>query len=73
MSKIGDWLASQGLGKYQGVFAENSIEWALMSKLTADDLKELGLNIGERRQFLEAASALANEVVQSERVNESHA
>lgn len=36
-----------------------------MSKLTSDDLKELGLNIGERRQFLEAASALGDPTVES--------
>lgn len=54
-----------GTCKYEGVFAENSIAWALLSKLTADDLKELGLNIGERRQFLEAASVLGNQVVES--------
>lgn len=60
MSKVGDWLASQGLGKYEGVFAENSIEWALLADLTADDLKELGFNIGERRLFLKAVSAHGN-------------
>jgi class 3 adenylate cyclase/tetratricopeptide (TPR) repeat protein/energy-coupling factor transporter ATP-binding protein EcfA2 len=58
MSRVGDWLERQGLGTYADAFAANSIDWPLLARLTIDDLRELGLNIGERRRFLEAAATL---------------
>lgn len=61
MNKVGEWLDSLGLGKYAGVFADNSVEWDLVTKLSPDDLKELGLNIGERRRFIDAAATLVNQ------------
>ena len=51
---IAQWLVEIGLGKYVQAFAENSIDLDLLTDLSEDDLKELGLNIGERRQLQRA-------------------
>jgi hypothetical protein len=47
------------LGKYHEVFAENEIDMAAAQFLTDDDLKELGLPMGQRRKFAAAIAALA--------------
>ena len=38
-----DWLRRLGLERYEQAFRENEIDWALLPKLTADDLKDLGV------------------------------
>jgi SAM domain (Sterile alpha motif) len=58
---IGDWLRSLGLQRYEPVFRENEIEWDAVPRLTADDLKDLGVVLGShRRRLLDAIAALAN-------------
>ena len=43
------WLRSLGLGKYEAVFRENEIDETVLSNLTAEDLKELGVvSVGHR-------------------------
>ena len=37
------WLRNLGLGKYEAVFRENDIDETVLPKLTAEDLKELGV------------------------------
>ncbi len=49
-----DWLASIGLGHRAAAFRAQAIEHDLLADLTEDDLKELGLSIGERRRFRRA-------------------
>ena len=39
---IGGWLRGLGLERYEQAFRDNEIDWALLPKLTADDLKDLG-------------------------------
>jgi hypothetical protein len=41
---IGGWLRSLGLEEYEEVFRENKISEKVLPKLTAEDLKELGVN-----------------------------
>jgi class 3 adenylate cyclase len=54
---IGQWL--RGLGQYEAVFRENKIHSEVLSSLTAEDLKELGVaTVGERRKLLTAIAAL---------------
>lgn len=55
---IAQWLVRVGLGPYVQVFAKNSIDFDLLSDISEDDLKELGLNIGERRRLLRAIREL---------------
>lgn len=44
---IGVWLESLGLDQYIDAFADNKIGPDVLSDLTKDDLKELGVCIGE--------------------------
>ena len=56
---IARWLEGLGLGQYVEAFAENDIEFKNISRLTEDDLKELGLSIGHRRTLQAAIDALS--------------
>ena len=56
---IGGWLRGLGLERYEQVFRENEIDERVLPKLTADDLKELGISaLGHRRKLLDAIAAL---------------
>ena len=55
MQQVADWLEKLGLGQYAQRFAENDIDFALFTKLTDVDLKELGVaSLGHRKLLLEA-------------------
>jgi class 3 adenylate cyclase len=55
MQQVADWLEKLGLGQYAPRFAENDIDFALLTKLTDADLKELVItSLGHRKRFLEA-------------------
>src|SRR6516162_1129983 len=57
---IAAWLRGLGLERYEAAFRENEIDWALLPKLTADDLKDLGMGlVGHRRKLLEAIAELS--------------
>src|SRR5262245_56265873 len=57
---IGDWLRSLDLGRYQQAFRDNEIDEQILPRLTADDLKEIGVGpVGHRRKLLEAIAALS--------------
>ena len=59
MQQIADWLEKLGLGQYAPRFAENDITFAILSDLTDQDLKELGVSsLGHRRQLLRAIAEL---------------
>lgn len=54
------WLRELGLERYEQAFRENEIVAEILPKLTADDLKDIGVAIvGHRRKLLEAIAALA--------------
>jgi class 3 adenylate cyclase len=56
---VGGWLRSLGLGKYEAPFRENEINEQVLTRLTQEDLKEMGVGpIGHRRTLLEAIAAL---------------
>ena len=56
---IGDWLRGLGLGQYEAAFRENEIDDAILPTLTAEDLKDLGVDIvGHRRKLLNAIALL---------------
>ena len=60
------WLRELGLERYEEAFRENEIAADILPKLTADDLKDIGVNIvGHRRKLLEAIAALANPALPS--------
>ena len=58
MTKLGEWLKEQGLEQYAGLFADNDIDFDVLSDLAESDLEKLGLSLGHRRKFLRALAAL---------------
>ena len=57
---IAAWLRELGLERYEQAFRENEIDAEVLPKLTADDLKDLGvIAVGHRRKLLEAIAVLA--------------
>ena len=59
MQQIADWLEKLGLGQYAQRFAENDINFSILSDLTDQDLKEIGVSsLGHRRQLLRAIAEL---------------
>ena len=56
---IDSWLRSLGLGQYGAAFRDNAIDEKVLPRLTAEDLKDLGVGlIGHRRTLLDAIAAL---------------
>src|SRR4249920_126937 len=56
---LGDWLRSLGLEQYEATFRENAINEKVLPNLTAEDLKDMGVNIvGHRRMLLDAIALL---------------
>jgi class 3 adenylate cyclase len=52
---LAQWLAELGLGQYAAAFAENNIDFDVLSQLTDADLKELGVgSLGNRKRLLAA-------------------
>jgi class 3 adenylate cyclase len=58
MQQIADWLERLGLVQYAQRFAENDISFSVLSDLTDQDLKEIGVSLGHRRQLLRAIAEL---------------
>ena len=59
---ISAWLRGLGLERYEQAFRENAIDEAILPKLTAEDLRDLGVTaIGHRRILLDAIAALRAE------------
>src|SRR6266446_946374 len=60
---VGDWLRKLGLERYEPAFRDNEIDWEALPRLSAEDLKDLGVVLGShRRKLLEAIAALGIEV-----------
>jgi class 3 adenylate cyclase len=56
---VGGWLRKLGLERYEPAFRENNIDGEILLKLTAEDLKDLGVAlVGDRRKLLDAIAAL---------------
>ncbi|SAK77687.1 adenylate/guanylate cyclase domain-containing protein [Caballeronia ptereochthonis] len=52
------WLAQIGLGGHAGAFLAQGIDWDVVGDLSEQDLKELGLPLGDRKRLLRALAAL---------------
>jgi class 3 adenylate cyclase len=61
-SDISNWLDQQGLGEYAELFEENRIGVDVLSDLGDDDLKEIGIALGDRKRLLRAIAPLSNDV-----------
>ncbi len=56
---IEEWLRSLGLQQYVTAFRENNVEAEVLLRLTAEDLKDIGVSsVGHRRKLLEAIAEL---------------
>jgi class 3 adenylate cyclase len=56
---VGEWLKRLGLERYEETFRDNDISPEVLPKLTAADLKDLGItSIGHRRTLLDAIGLL---------------
>src|SRR6516162_8610470 len=58
---IAEWLRGLGLDQYASAFRDNDIDCEVLRRLTAEDLRELGVaTVGHRRRLLDAIAALAD-------------
>ena len=59
---IAAWLCGLGLEQYEAAFRANEIDASVLPRLTAEDLKDLGVTlVGHRRRLLDAIAALGPE------------
>jgi class 3 adenylate cyclase/predicted ATPase len=58
MQQIADWLKKLGLSEYAQRFAENRVDFSVLPELTDQDLKDLGIVLGDRRKLLRAIADL---------------
>jgi hypothetical protein len=59
---VAAWLQGLGLERYAPAFRDNDIDAEVLMRLTAEDLRELGVaSIGHRRRLLDAIAALTEE------------
>src|SRR5918995_5480162 len=56
--RIAQWLERQGLAQYARAFEERNIGFDVLPELGDDDLKELGVPLGDRKRLLKAIADL---------------
>lgn len=59
MDDLAEWLERLGLGRYARVFSENDVDLDVLPHLTDDELKELGLSLGQRAKLRAALQTLS--------------
>ncbi len=58
---VAEWLRGLGLDQYAPAFRDNEIDGEVLRRLTAEDLRELGVaSIGHRRRLVDAIAALGD-------------
>ena len=55
---IGVWLRGLGLSEYEPAFRENKIDADVLAELTDEDLRQLGLKLGDRKRLTKAIAGL---------------
>jgi uncharacterized protein YjiS (DUF1127 family) len=58
MQQIADWLEKLGMSEYTERFTENRIDFSVLPDLTDEDLKDIGVVLGDRRKILRAIARL---------------
>jgi len=57
------WLRKLGLEQYEAAFRDNAIDDQILPRLTAEDLRDLGVgSVGHRRKLLDAIAALRADI-----------
>ena len=59
VSTIAEWLATLGMSEYAERFAENRIDFSVLTDLTDQHLKDLGIALGDRLKMLRRYESLA--------------
>ena len=63
---IPEWLRDLGLDEYASAFRDNHIDPQLLLRLTARDLKEIGVaSVGHRRKIIDAIGELRKQAARS--------
>jgi SAM domain (Sterile alpha motif)/Adenylate and Guanylate cyclase catalytic domain len=57
---ISEWLEKLGMSEYAQIFVENRIDFSVLPDLTDQDLKDLGVVLGDRRKILRAIAELGD-------------
>jgi class 3 adenylate cyclase len=61
MQQIAEWLERLGLSEYAQRFAENDIDFTILSDVTDQDLEKIGIaSLGHRRKLLRGIATLKN-------------
>ena len=60
---IRQWLEEQGLDKYAEAFVESDIDLEILSDLSDDELRELGVTLGHRKKLLRAIARLGGDAM----------
>ena len=64
-----EWLRGLGLEQYAPAFREHDIDGEILRRLTAEDLREIGvLSVGHRRRLLDAIAVLGQRTADPESV-----
>jgi class 3 adenylate cyclase/tetratricopeptide (TPR) repeat protein len=58
LSTVAEWLTSLGMAEYTECFAKNRVDFSVLKDLTDQDLKDLGVVLGDRRKMLRAIGDL---------------
>ncbi|MCC8400906.1 AAA family ATPase [Paraburkholderia sp. MMS20-SJTN17] len=54
---LATWLGQIGLGRHAAKFASQGIDWDVLGDLSDEDLKELGLTLGDRKRLAKGIAA----------------
>jgi SAM domain (Sterile alpha motif) len=60
VQEIAEWLDKLGMSEYAQRFAESRIDASVLPDLTDQDLKDLGIVLGDRSKMLRAIANLDN-------------
>jgi SAM (Sterile alpha motif) domain-containing protein len=58
MQEIAEWLEELGMSEYAQRFAKNRIDLSVLPDLTDQDLKDIGVVLGDRRKILRAIARM---------------
>ena len=62
---VGTWLNGLGLGQYEAVFRDNEIDADVLTELTDQHLRDLGVPLGHRLKILRAIRETADRKIQA--------
>src|SRR5262245_37025108 len=63
---VGDWLRGLGFAGYAEAFANNGVDFSILTDLTNEDLKDLGVaRLADRRAILKAIADLSDAAAKS--------